>query len=222
MQNLIGQIGVLLGSSWASGVNLYLTVAGLGIAQRVGAIDLPGDMSVLSHPLIITASVLMFAVEFFADKIPGLDSFWDSVHTAIRPVGAAAMGFMAMTEIGPIGQIPVALMMGAVSADSHLTKATTRLAINTSPEPVTNSIASITEDSLVLGALYLVIKHPVIAGICVVLFILFSIWFLKVMFRFVKKLFKIFSGSKPGTSDPQREGTRIDPDIDPDVLDKSL
>lgn len=196
MENLIGQIGVLLGSSWASGVNLYLTVAGLGIAQRTGLIDLPGEMSVLSHPLIIIAALLMFAIEFFADKIPGVDSLWDSVHTVIRPIGAAAMGFMAMTDIGPIGQIPVALMMGSVSADSHLTKATTRLAINTSPEPVTNSIASVTEDSLVLGALYLIVKHPIIAGICVVLFILFSIWFLKVMFRFLKKIFKIFSGKK--------------------------
>lgn len=190
MEALISQIGVLLGSSWASGVDLYLTVFALGVAQRLGMINLPGNMEVVAHPLIIIAAAVMFAIEFFVDKIPGLDSLWDSVHTAIRPLGGATMGFMAMAELGPVAQIPVALLTGAVSADSHLTKATTRVAINASPEPVTNSIASVTEDCLVLGVLYLVIRHPIIAAILVILFILFSIWFLKIMFRFVRKVFK--------------------------------
>lgn len=192
MEALLSNLGILLGSSWASGVDLYLTVAGLGIAQRLAMVNLPGEMKVVSHPLVIAAAIIMFAVEFCVDKIPGLDSVWDSIHTAIRPLGGAALGFMAMAEMGPAAQVPVALLTGAVSADSHLTKATTRVAINTSPEPVTNSIASITEDALVLGALYLIIRHPVVAGILVVLFIIFSIWFLKVMFRFVKKIFRIF------------------------------
>ena len=191
----LSNIGLLLGSSWATGVNMYLTIAGLGIADRAGFVDLPGNMDAISHPLIIGAAILMFAVEFLADKIPVVDSAWDSVHTFIRPVGGAMMGYMAMAEMGPIAQIPVALLTGTVAADSHLTKATTRVAINTSPEPITNSVASVTEDGLVIGVLYLIAKHPIIAGISVIAFIIFSVWFLKVMFRFVKKIFKFLSGN---------------------------
>ena len=186
---VLNSIGVLFGSSWASGVNLYLTVAGLGIASRFGWINLPGNMDAVSHPLVIIVALLIYAVEFFADKIPLVDSVWDSVHTFIRPVGGAALAYMAMADVGPAIQLPVALVSGSIAMDSHLTKATTRLAINTSPEPVTNSIASVTEDGLVIGALWLIVKHPIISAIAVILFILFSIWFLKKMFRFVKKVF---------------------------------
>jgi hypothetical protein len=190
MTAALSVVGTLLGSSWASGVNLYLTIAGLGLANRFGMVQLPGDMGVLSHPLVITVAVFMFSVEFLADKIPLVDSAWDTVHTFVRPLGGAILGYMAMADTGPAMQFPAALLSGTVAADSHLTKATTRVAINTSPEPFTNIIASISEDILVLAALYLVIKHPVIAAVCVILFIIFSIWFLKVMFRFVKKVFR--------------------------------
>jgi hypothetical protein len=193
----LNSIGLLLGSSWASGVNLYLTVAGLGIAERFGWINLPGNMEVLSHPLVIVTAIGLYAIEFFADKIPYVDSTWDSVHTFIRPIGGAALGFMAASQMGPTVQVPVALLTGAVSADSHLTKATARLAINTSPEAVSNSVASITEDVSVAGVLILIIKHPIIAACLVVLFILFSIWFLKKMFRFLKKLFSARAAPSP-------------------------
>jgi hypothetical protein len=192
---VLNSIGVLFGSSWASGVNLYLTVAGLGIASRFGWINLPGNMDAISHPLVILVAVLIYAVEFFADKIPLVDSIWDSIHTFIRPVGGAALAYMAMADVGPAIQVPVALLSGAIAMDSHLTKATTRLAINTSPEPITNSIASVTEDGLVLGVLWLIIKHPIITIIAVILFIMFSIWFLKKMFRFVKRVFRFLSSS---------------------------
>ncbi|UCC94638.1 MAG: DUF4126 domain-containing protein [Candidatus Omnitrophota bacterium] len=200
---VLNSLGVLLGSSWASGVNLYLTIAGLGIADRLGWIALPGNLDTLSHPLIILIAVLLYVVEFVADKIPYVDSAWDSVHTFIRPLGGAALGYMAMAGTGPVLQIPVALLTGAVSADSHLTKATTRVAINTSPEPVTNSIASVTEDSLVAVILFLIIQHPIIAAILVILFVLFSIWFLKKMFRFLKKVFRFLGGKKPESAPAQ-------------------
>ncbi len=190
----LNNIGLVLGSSWASGVNLYLTVAGLGIAQRVGLVNLPGNLDGISNLFVISIAVLLYAVEFFADKIPYVDSAWDSVHTFIRPVGGALLAYMATAGIGPAVQFPVALLSGTVALDSHLTKATTRVAINTSPEPITNSIASVTEDGLVVGALWLVINHPIVASIAVILFIVFSIWFLKVMFRFVKKVFRFLSG----------------------------
>jgi len=139
---------------------------------------------------------LMYAVEFFADKIPLVDSVWDSVHTFIRPIGGAALSYMAMADIGPVAQIPAALLSGTVAMDSHLTKATARVAINTSPEPVTNSIASVSEDAMVVGALWMIVNHPIITGIIVILFVLFSIWFLKMMFRFVKKVFRFFLPKK--------------------------
>jgi hypothetical protein len=191
----LNSIGVLLGSSWGSGVNLYMTVAGLGIADKMHWITLPGSMKVLSNPLIILVAILMYVVEFAADKIPYVDSIWDSVHTFIRPAGGAALGYMAAANVGPAVQIPVALVTGAVAMDSHLTKATARVAIN-STAPGTNAIASITEDVAVLGILYLIIKHPVISAVVVILFIAFSIWFLITMFRFLKKVFSYIFGSR--------------------------
>ena len=187
---LTNSLGLLLGSSWASGINLYLTVAGLGIAHRMGWIVLPGNMDTLAHPLVIGVAMLVYAVEFIADKIPFVDSAWDSVHTFIRPAGGMALGYLAMVDAGPAVQYPVAVLTGAIALDSHLTKATSRAAINTSPEPFTNTIASVTEDAGVIGALYLIVKHPVIVSLLVILFIVFSVWFLKKMFRFLKRVFK--------------------------------
>jgi len=189
---ILNNIGVLLGGSWASGVNLYLTIAGLGIAQRMGLVSLPGELDGISNLFVISAAGLLYLVEFVADKVPYVDSAWDSVHTFIRPIGGATLAYMAAADMGPAAQIPVALLSGAVSMDSHLTKATTRVAINTSPEPATNLVASVSEDAMVVGVLYLIIKHPAIASIAVILFIIFSIWFLKIMFRFVKKVFRFF------------------------------
>ncbi len=197
--DVLSSVGALMGSSWASGINLYMTVAGLGIAQRMHWISLPGDMSILSNPLIILLALGMYAVEFVADKIPFFDSVWDTIHTFIRPAGGAALGYMSLANVGPEAQIPVALLTGAVALNSHLTKATTRVAINSTPVPFANSVASVAEDSAVFGVLYLIIKHPIIAAIVVVLFIIFSIWFLIKMFKFLRKVFGFFfkAESKP-------------------------
>ncbi|MCM8790482.1 MAG: DUF4126 domain-containing protein [Candidatus Omnitrophica bacterium] len=186
--NVLNSIGVLLGATWASGVNLYMTVAGLGIAQRMHWIDLPGEMKVLGHPLIILTAIILYAVEFVADKIPIVDSIWDSIQTFIRPAAGAVLGFMAFSSAGPVVQVPVALLSGSVAMDSHLTKATTRVAVNSTMAGA-NPIASITEDVAVAGVLYLIIKHPVITAIFVMVFIVFSIWFLAMMFKFMKKVF---------------------------------
>jgi hypothetical protein len=185
---------LLLGGSWASGINLYLTVAVLGIAHRVQWISLPGQLEALSHPIVIAVAVILFLIEFVADKIPYVDSAWDSVHTFIRPAGGALIGYLAMAGYGQEWQLPVALLTGSIAMESHLTKATARLAINTSPEPVTNSIASVTEDLSVIGIMYLIIKHPVIASLVIIGLLIVSIWFLKKMFHLIKK---IFSPRKP-------------------------
>ena len=187
--DILSNLGALLGGSWASGVNLYLTIAVLGILDKMNVLSLPGDLEVISNPFIIGIAIVMYLVEFFADKIPLVDSAWDSIHTFIRPIGGAALSYMAMADMGPVAQIPAALLSGTIAMDSHLTKATTRAAINTSPEPFTNSIASVSEDAMVVGVIWMIVKHPIIAGIAVILFVLFSIWFLKMMFKFVKKIF---------------------------------
>jgi Domain of unknown function (DUF4126) len=193
----INDIGMILGGSWASGVNLYLTVAGLGLADKFGIVDLPAGLEVISNPLVITLAVIVYGVEFFADKIPYVDSAWDSVHTFIRPAGAAAMAYSAFSGSNEMMQTSMALLGGTVALDSHLTKATTRAAINTSPEPFSNSVASISEDALVVTVLWLIAKHPVIASIAVIVFIVFSIWFLKIMFKFLKNVFGAIFGKKP-------------------------
>ncbi|MFH1753842.1 MAG: DUF4126 domain-containing protein [Candidatus Omnitrophota bacterium] len=199
----LNSLGALLGGSWASGVNLYLTVAVLGIAQRAGIVELPGNLDSISNLFVISVASLLYLVEFVADKVPYVDSAWDSVHTFIRPLGSAAMAYMASSDVGPALQVPMALLSGTVAMDSHLTKATARMAINTSPEPITNSVASVSEDAMVVGVIWLAIQHPVIASIAVILFIIFSIWFLKMMFGFLKKVFRFLSGNneKRGAAD---------------------
>jgi len=187
--DILSNLGALLGGSWASGVNLYLTIAVLGILDKMNVLSLPGDLEVISNPFIIGIAIVIYLIEFFADKIPLVDSAWDSIHTFIRPIGGAALSYMAMADMGPVAQIPAALLSGTIAMDSHLTKATTRAAINTSPEPFTNSVASVSEDAMVVGVIWMIVKHPIIAGIAVILFVLFSIWFLKMMFKFVKKIF---------------------------------
>jgi len=193
---VLNSIGTLLGSSWASGVNLYMTVAGLGIAQRMHWINLPGNMNVLANPFIIIIAILLYVVEFVADKIPAVDSIWDTVHTFIRPVGGAVLGYMALANAGPVFQVPVALLTGAVSLDSHLTKATSRVAINSTTIPGTNAVASVAEDASVFGVLYLIVKHPIITAIVVIIFIVLSIWFLIKMFKFLKKVLSFIFGSE--------------------------
>lgn len=183
-------LSVLAGGSWASGVNMYLTMAGLGIAHRMHWLTLPGDLKVISHPILIILAVFLYLVEFVADKIPYVDSVWDAAHTFIRPLGGALLGFLATAGAGPLLQTGVGILTGAVSLQSHLAKATTRLAINTSPEPLSNSVASVTEDVTVGTVLYLIVQHPIIASLVIVGLIAFTFWLLKKMFRFARKVFR--------------------------------
>jgi Domain of unknown function (DUF4126) len=190
---IFNSIGLLLGGSWASGINLYMSMAGLGIASRMEWITLPENLEILSNPIVIVVALALFGIEFVADKIPYVDSLWDSVHTFIRPLATSALGYTAMADSGMIIQVLIAFLTGTISLESHLTKATSRAIINASPEPVTNSVASVTEDATVAGTLYLIICHPVVATVLVTIFIIISFWFLKKMFTYLKKVFN-FSG----------------------------
>ncbi len=186
----LSTLGMLLGGSWASGINLYLTVLALGIADKIGFLSLPSSLDPVTHPGIMILAGALFAVEFIADKIPYVDSMWDSFHTFIRPLGGAIMGFMAMGEADPALQFGAALLTGAVAMDAHLTKATARAALNTSPEPISNMVASVAEDVSVIAMFLLVIKHPIVAAVLVALFIIASIWFLRRMWGFFRKVLR--------------------------------
>lgn len=181
---------VLLLAGWSSGISLYLTTALLGISGRMGWIELPGELKVLSHLLIILIAIAIFAVEFVADKVPYVDSAWDSVHTFIRPLGAVGLGYLAGSEHGPVIQTGYALLTGTFALNMHAFKASSRLAINTSPEPFSNIAASTTENAAIFFMFWFFIKHPILASILIILILVLTFFFLRMLWRFVMKLFK--------------------------------
>ncbi len=160
---LLATLGRTLGFSLAAGVNLYATVAVLGLASRYGWVQLPEQFRVFDNSWIIGAAGVLYAIEFVADKIPWIDSIWDSVHTIIRPVGGALIAVAALGDASPVVMGLIALLGGTAAAGSHMTKAGARVAINTSPEPFTNWFASLLEDVFVIGLSLLTLKFPLLA-----------------------------------------------------------
>jgi len=192
---LIALAGAL---GWASGVRLYLVVLLTGLAGFMGWIQLPSGLHLLAHPVVLGTSGFMVFVEFFADKIPGLDSLWDVAHTVIRiPAGAALAAGVFGADSGLMGLV-AALMGGTLAATSHVAKTTTRAAINSSPEPFSNVGASLVEDSLVPAGLWLAITHPLVFVGVLILMLVLSIWLIRICWRFLRQLFarvaRIFSG----------------------------
>jgi len=203
----IEYIGLAMGLAFASGINLYATVAVLGILGTTGHLNLPPELSVLTNEWVIGAGVLMYLIEFFADKIPGLDSFWDAIHTFIRIPAGAILAAQAVGHVSPEAQIIAFLLGGAVTTASHGTKASMRLAINTSPEPFTNWTASIGEDIAALGAVWVSINYPYAMLGFVALFFLFSLWMIPKLFRTFKSMIgKIKSYFKSKEEGPSRLG----------------
>ena len=164
--SLLDQLGIALGLATLAGVNLYLTTLIAGLAVRFHWIELSGPyahLAVLGNPWIIGTAAVMFIIEFFADKIPWLDSLWDAIHTVIRPAGAIMLALAALGNMDPALLVIGALFAGTASLATHGTKAGVRALLNLSPEPVSNSVASVTEDGLVLGGLGLIGLSPAIA-----------------------------------------------------------
>jgi len=183
---LIATLGHALGFSLAAGVNLYATVAILGLASRFGWVDLPERFAMFDSNIVIAVAAALYTVEFFADKIPWVDSAWDAVHTAIRPVGGALIAVASFGEMGegvPLSEVLMAVLGGAVAAGAHLTKASTRAAVNTSPEPVSNWVLSISEDLFVVGLGTLAINYPVAAFAVASVLILLILCFLGLISR---------------------------------------
>jgi len=156
------ELALALALAWGAGIRVYLVLFLCGIAGRMGWMELPADLAVLSHPLVLGASGFMLAVEFLADKVPWIDSVWDAVHTFIRIPAGAALAAMAVNDGTAAMPVVAAILGGAVAAGSHFTKAGARSAINTSPEPFSNWAASFTEDLAVPAGLWLAIAHPAV------------------------------------------------------------
>lgn len=182
-------LGRTIGFSFAAGVNLYATVAILGLASRYGWVTLPPQYQAFNHDLVIGVAVVMYVIEFFADKIPYIDTLWDIVHTAIRPVGAALIAVTTLGDASPTVEALVALLGGAVAAGSHLTKTSTRAAANTSPEPFSNWILSLGEDLFVVGLGYLALTHPIVALVVAGVLLTLILVFATVIIRTVRRWF---------------------------------
>ena len=182
-------LGRTLGFSFAAGVNLYATVAILGLASRYGWVSLPPQFQAFNSDIVIGAAVVMYLIEFFADKIPYVDTLWDMIHTAIRPLGGALIAVATLGEASPSVEGLIALLGGTVAASSHLTKTSTRAVANTSPEPVSNWILSFGEDLFVVGLAYLALQHPIAALVVATILIVLIVAFAAVIIRTVRRWF---------------------------------
>lgn len=205
-------IALSMGAAWASGINLYATLFMLGYMSMTGNITLPAELEVVANPMVMAAAGFMYCVEFFADKIPGIDSGWDSIHTFIRIPAGAMLASSAVGDVTPAVELTAALLGGALAAGSHTTKAGTRLLINTSPEPVSNWTASITEDLVVIGGLWTALNHPVLFIIGLIAFIALMIWLLPRLWRLIKLLFRRIGGWLGLCESPNPAEFEADPD----------
>jgi uncharacterized protein DUF4126 len=188
--NLVETLGLALGAGFSSGLNLYATVATLGLLQRFGVLHLPPGLQALAHPLVLGIAIALYLLEFFADKIPFVDTVWDAVHTFIRPPAAAILAYSAAGAAPPEWRWGAALVAGGVALTSHSTKASARAAVNTSPEPFSNWILSFGEDVLAVWLTWMAATHPIATGIVVAGLLILSVFLLYHLFRFARRAFR--------------------------------
>ena len=181
-------IALTMGVGWASGINLYLAILMLGLLELTGNISLPADLQILGSPMVIGAAGLMYFIEFFADKTPGVDTAWDAVHTFIRIPAGAVLAASAVGDVNPVLELAAGLAGGGIAAGTHAVKSGTRVLINTSPEPFSNWTASITEDLVVIAGIWTALNYPWLFITFLVLFILLMIWLLPKLWKGIKKV----------------------------------
>lgn len=191
-------LSLALGTAWTSGINLYATVSVLGLLQKFGAVKLPGGLDALDNWWVIGIAGGLYLIEFFADKIPYVDSLWDAIHTFIRVPAGAAVAFAATSDMNPGVEIIAMLLGGGLAFSSHGTKAALRAGANLSPEPVSNWILSFVEDVIAFVGAFLAVFAPILIMIVLIIFSIFTIWFLPKIFRVVRRMIKtvraFFSG----------------------------
>ena len=194
MQEILPYIALSMGVAWASGINLYAAVLVLGLLGLSGNMLLPEALHVLQNPVVIGVAGFMYCVEFFADKIQGVDSAWDTLHTFIRIPAGAVLAATAVGDVDPAIAISAALFGGGLTAGTHLTKASTRLLVNTSPEPFSNIGASLAEDTVVLGGLLTALYYPSLFLVLLAAFVALMIWSLPILIRALKGIFDSLKG----------------------------
>lgn len=185
--NPLQTLSLVLGAGFSSGLNLYATVATLGLLERVGVIRLPASLRALSHPWVIGIAVVLYLIEFFADKIPYIDTIWDFVHTFIRPPAAALLAYGAVSGAGPEWRWGAALLAGGVALTSHGAKASTRAAVNTSPEPLSNWTLSLGEDVMAVWLSWMASVHPLVTTIVVFVLLALCAYLIYGLFRFARR-----------------------------------
>jgi hypothetical protein len=181
--DILSALARTLPFAFASGINLYATVAVLGLCSRFNVVALPEQFHAFEHPVVITVALVMYVVEFVADKVPWFDSLWDAVHTVIRPIGGALVAVTTLGAASPAAQVLVALAGGSVAMTTHLGKAGTRAAVNTSPEPFSNWVLSFGEDLFVVGLTYVALQHLWLALAIVIVFLAAILSFATVLIR---------------------------------------
>ncbi len=196
-QAVVGAVALMLGASWASGINLYAAILALGLMGQTGAIDLPANLEIIQNPLVIAAAGIMYLVEFVADKVPGVDTGWDALHTFVRIPGGAVLAAAAVGETDPALQVAAFLLGGGMATVSHATKAGSRVVVNTSPEPFSNIGLSLAEDVAVFTGMWAALNYPILFIVLMVVFIAFAAWLLPKIWRGIKRVFSwLFGTSK--------------------------
>jgi hypothetical protein len=185
--NPIETLGLALGAGFSSGLNLYATIATLGLLERFGVVHLPERLQVLAHPWVLGIAIALYVIEFLADKIPLIDTVWDAIHTVIRPPAAALLAYGAAGAAPPEWRWGAALLAGGVALTSHGSKASVRAAANSSPEPFSNWALSFGEDALAVWLTWLATVHPTATIVVVVLLIAFAAFVLFHLFRFLRR-----------------------------------
>jgi hypothetical protein len=180
---------------WASGIRLYAVLFIVGGLGYLHAVDLPGGLAALAHPWVLAASGFMFCVEFFADKIPVVDTLWDAVHTFIRIPAGAALAASVFGDSPPAAALAAAILGGSLAAGSHFAKAGSRALINTSPEPFSNWAASFGEDLAVGTVLWLAFAHPIVALAVIAALVVLMIWLIPKVWRFIRALVGRLTGT---------------------------
>ena len=182
-------IALSMGVAWASGINLYAAILVLGVLGASGNLVLPPDLQILMNPLVLFAAGAMYLVEFAADKVPGVDNSWDTLHTFIRIPAGAALAAGAVGEMDPAVSLAAAIVGGSLAAGAHATKAGTRVLINTSPEPFSNWMASLTEDVAVVAGLWAALHYPILFLVLLAVCVVLMVWLLPKIWRGVKLVF---------------------------------
>lgn len=196
--DLTHTIALGMGLAWASGINLYAALLMLGLMGASGHMELPPGLEVLQEPAVIIAAGFMYCVEFFADKVPGVDSGWDTLHTFVRVPAGAVLAAMAVGDVSMAAQVAAAIVGGSLSAATHATKAGSRVMINTSPEPFSNWTVSLAEDLAVFAGLWTALSYPSLFLMLLFAFVVLMIWLLPRIWRGVRllarKLASLFGG----------------------------